>query len=115
MGSSTLRPETSIYTGKQEALDARTTYWMVTEAVKHSDGLAYGKLHDEKIGLSCAIGTLWDANPKVVLASNLIDEVAAVNDMFNNSETPKQRRLRVLRWLRWKLSTFTGNTASFEV
>jgi len=76
---------------------------MVYEAVQKADGLAYGRLHDPKSGYSCAIGTLWDANANLVLKPDVVDEVTGVNDMFDGKETPRQRKLRVLRWLRLQI------------
>lgn len=101
--TSQLRPETEPYYGKQKSLDYATSFWMCTEAVAKAKGLAFGHLHDRTSGLSCAIGTLWDASPKVILDSTFIDEVAAVNDMLDGKETPVARQKRVLRWLRWKI------------
>ncbi len=78
-----------------------TAYLMIYNAVKSKTGLIAGKLHSQ--GESCAIGSFWDVNPTCSLQTPLIDEVAAVNDSARN-ETPRQRRLIVLRWLRWKLA-----------
>lgn len=103
---STLRPECKTYNGPTPSLSRPDTIFACYEAVKRSLGLGYGRLH--KDGWSCAIGTVWDANPRIVLKSNVIDEVAAINDMFDGCETPRQRKLRVLRWLRFQMKMLTG-------
>jgi hypothetical protein len=99
--TSKLRPETKPSGPNSYAPYGGTAYLMVYNAVKSKDRLIHGKLH--AYGESCAIGSFWDVNPKVSLPTELIDEVAAVNDSLPNA-TPRQRRLHVLRWLRWKLA-----------
>lgn len=105
---SKLRPECETYRGSQVAPPRDTTIFMAYEAVRKADGLCYGQLHDPKSGYSCAVGTLWDANDKLVLNSAVIDEIAGVNDMFDGRETPRQRKLRVLRWLRLQIDIMRG-------
>lgn len=78
-----------------------TAYLMVFNAVKSRKELVHGRLH--KGGQSCAIGSFFDVNSKCALPSGFIDEVAAVNDSVPKA-TPKQRRVVVMRWLRWKLA-----------
>jgi hypothetical protein len=78
-----------------------TAYLMVYNAVQSKGKLIHGKLHAH--GESCAIGSFWDVNPKCALHHAFIDEVAAVNDSLPKA-TPRQRRLHMLRWLRWKLA-----------
>lgn len=78
-----------------------TAYLMIFNAVKTQNGLVHGKLHAD--GEHCAIGSYFDINKRTTLPESLIDEVAAVNDSMPKS-TPRQRKLAVLRWLRWKLS-----------
>lgn len=99
MGHSVLRPETSTGDGSGYCPTNGTAYLMVYNAVKSKDRLIAGRLH--AWGESCAIGSFWDVNPKCSLQTAFIDEVAAVNDSVVG--TPRQRRLVVLRWLRWKL------------
>ncbi len=74
---------------------------MVYNAVKSKERLITGQLH--KGGESCAIGSFWDVNPTCSLKLDFIDEVAAVNDSFVDV-SPRQRRLKMLAWLRWKLA-----------
>lgn len=77
-----------------------TAYMMILSAVKQSEGLIHGTLH--KNGESCAIGRYFDINEHTALPSQLIDEVAAVNDSVPHM-TMRQRKLHVAKWLRWKL------------
>lgn len=101
MNESKLRPE--LVPGNSGGMykpTGGTAYLMVYNAVKSKDGLISGRLHSR--GESCAIGSFWDVNPKCTLDWSFIDEVAAVNDSAI-LVSAKQRRLIVLRWLRWKL------------
>lgn len=78
-----------------------TAYLMVYNAVKAKTGLVHGKLHAQ--GESCAIGSFWDVNPKCSLYESFIDDVAAINDSVPHVSM-RQRRLVVMRWLRWRLA-----------
>jgi hypothetical protein len=100
MGRSCMRPETREAEAGKYAPTGGTAYLMIYNAVRSKQGLIAGALH--KNGEACAIGSYFDANPRTALDYHLIDEVAAVNDS-GRSVTPRQRRLIVLRWLRWKL------------
>lgn len=82
-----------------------TALYMITEAVARRTQLAHGALN--RGGLSCAVGAFFDDNPKSALAFAIIEEVAAYNDSIR-SETPRVRRNRVLRWLRWRLRVLEG-------
>ena len=100
MGESKMRPETKSADRGDYCPTNGTAYLMIYNAVKSKEVLIAGQLHSH--GESCALGSFWDVNPKCSLQVPLIDEVAAVNDSFKGSA--KQRRLMVLRWLRWKLN-----------
>jgi hypothetical protein len=103
MGNSVMRPETVTATdNKNYCPTGGTAYLMIYTAVKQADGLIHGRLHDKR-GAHCAIGNFWEVNPKTSLQTTLIDEVAAVNDSVPHY-TPKQRKLHVSKWLRWKLA-----------
>lgn len=80
-----------------------TAYLIAYNAVKAQPGLIHGRLHDG-CGGHCAIGSVWEADEKIALKSDFIDEVAMVNDSVPPSASPKTRRRVVLRWLRWKLA-----------
>lgn len=78
-----------------------TAYLMILNAVQTQRGLIHGVL-DDAHGEHCAIGSFFEVNPKLALRSDLIDEVALVNDSMPKA-TPRQRKIMVARWLRWKL------------
>lgn len=101
MGNSRLRPETTTAEKGKPAPIGGTAYLMIYNAVRHQDGLAHGKLHDGN-GAHCAIGSFFETNPKAAIGFDLIDEVAMVNDSMPYA-TMRQRKLHVLRWLRWRL------------
>ena len=100
---SQLRPE--VGPGRSTSLPCPTNgtaYLMCYNAVKAATGLIHGRLHDGK-GAHCAIGQMWTTTPHMALYEAFIDEVALVNDSVPTTESPRTRRLIVLRWLRWKL------------
>lgn len=78
-----------------------TAYLLIYRAVKDAPALIHGQLHDG-FGHHCAIGSYFERHDATSLPSELIDEVAAVNDSVPG-QTPKQRRLTVLKWLKWRL------------
>jgi hypothetical protein len=78
-----------------------TAYLMILNAVEQAPGLIHGKLRDGQN--YCAIGHYFERNDTTSLPESLIDEVAAVNDSMPNL-TMRQRKVRVARWLRWKLT-----------
>lgn len=78
-----------------------TAYLLIYTAVQTQSGLVHGKLH--AAGAHCAIGSYFTINNHTSLPETLIDEVAAVNDSVPHV-TPRQRRLHVQKWLRWKLA-----------
>lgn len=78
-----------------------TAYLMILNAVESRKGLIHGAL--EIRGEVCAIGGYFDVNGKTCLPSDLIDEVAAVNDSMPTL-TPIQRRKKMMQWLKWKLA-----------
>jgi hypothetical protein len=99
---STLRPECKNAKGDTPALPDDTALYLIRNAVAKRRTLIYGRLHDGA-GRHCAIGAFWEDNPKAVLHSKLIDEVAAVNDSVPPTATPQERWKTVNSWLRWKL------------
>lgn len=96
---SNLRPE--LATSNRTAIADDTALFLIRDAVARRDALAYGAIR--RGGLFCAIGCVFEDNPKLVLNSTLIDEVATVNDSVGPESTPKQRWKKVDQWLRWKL------------
>lgn len=97
---SKLRPELGTGNGKKFCPDRNTALLMTLNAVKTKSGLAHGRLHD--CGMSCAVGSYFDVNSQCYFPGDLTDEVAAVNDSMPNG-TPRQRKLMVIRWLKWRL------------
>lgn len=98
---SKLRPELIERTSNLYCPDKVTALLMTLNAIRTKNGLVHGKLHD--CGESCAVGSYFDVNPKVCYPGGLTDEVAAVNDSMPNG-TPRQRKLMVMRWLKWRLA-----------
>ncbi len=80
-----------------------TAYYEVLGAVESQKGLIHGKL-DDFTGAHCALGSYYAAHPKQAFPSEMIDEIASVNDSVPNA-TPLQRKKFVIKWLKWKLST----------
>lgn len=97
-----LRP--TLVNGKpcEPVLRNGTAYLCIYEAVRRSPGLLHGHLNDDH-GEHCAVGRYFAPGHQPCLPSALVDEVAAVNDSVPDKTPPKQRRLFVLRWLRWRL------------
>jgi hypothetical protein len=97
---SKLRPELS-NASTEPCMSNGTAYLMIWSAVKDQPGLLHGKL--QRAGEHCAIGSYFTVNAHTSLPGDLIDEVAAVNDSVPHM-TNRQRKLHVVRWLRWKLT-----------
>lgn len=87
---------------KLPCMENGTAYMMILNAVEQQPGLVHGRLHAH--GEHCAIGSYFEVNSKTALPETLIDEVAAVNDSMPHLSN-KQRKQRVARWLRWKLTS----------
>lgn len=101
-----LRPECGTAYGKA-ALPDSTALYLIRDAVARRRSLIRGRLHDGA-GKHCAIGAFWTDNPRAVLNSTLVDEVAAVNDSVPASATPHERWKKVNSWLRWKIRLLSG-------
>jgi hypothetical protein len=100
---SKLRPEcVTADSGDPSALSDETALFLIRDSVARRRKLIYGRLHDG-VGNHCALGSFWSDNPRAVLHSSLIDEVAAVNDSVPPSATPQERWKKVNSWLRWKI------------
>lgn len=104
---SKLRPECS--TSSKASLPQETLLYMIALAVGKRRSLIYGKLDDNK-GRHCAMGCFWDDNPGLSVPTDLIDEIAAVNDSILPSATPKERWKHVQSWLRFKLKVLTARS-----
>ena len=97
---SQLRPECRSTTSPV-TVDDGTAYYCILGAVEEEAGLIHGKLHS-RAG-HCAVGSYFARQPRAVLCTRLVDEVAAVNDSVPHA-TEAQRKRFVTRWLRWKLT-----------
>jgi hypothetical protein len=80
--------------------------FLIRSSVLKRRELIYGHLNGPN-GAHCAIGAFWADNPKAILNSSLIDEVAAVNDSVPPTATPKVRWKKVNSWLRFKIAALT--------
>lgn len=100
--SSKLRPELGSGDGTTPCVNDGTAYVMIYNAVEVQAGLVHGKLHAH--GAHCAIGSFFTVNKNVTLPWSIVNEIAAVNDSMPTT-TERQRKIRVARWLRWKLAS----------
>jgi hypothetical protein len=105
---STFRPE--CVNADQKSIPDDTALFLIKDSVARRKELIYGRLHDG-YGQHCAIGAFWKDNPKAVLNSSLIDEVAAVNDSVPPSATARERWQKVNSWLRFKIASLTNKKA----
>lgn len=108
---SELRPECTTSNKPRTFGDAAAT-WKIYDAVRKRRSLGFGKL-DTDDGKHCAMGCFWEDNPRSVVSSKLIDEIAAVNDSVPPTAKPSERRKHVLRWLEWKLGLALALVLSF--
>lgn len=99
---SKLRPECGDAKASERALPNETVLFLVRDSVARRRSLIFGKLKDGKGGY-CAMGAFWADNPKAVVYSDVLDEIAAVNDSIPPTATPHQRWKKVNSWLRWKI------------
>lgn len=97
---SKLRPECSNSTAK--ALPRHTLIWMISKSVFRRRSLIHGRL-DDADGKHCAMGCFWEDNPALSVPTDLVDEIAAVNDSIPRSASPQKRWKEVTSWLRWKM------------
>jgi hypothetical protein len=91
---------------KGNALPYDTALFLIKDSVDRRKSLIYGRLDDDE-GNHCALGCFWDDNPKAVLNTSLIDEVAAVNDSVPPNASPQQRWKKVSGWLRFKIKSLS--------
>lgn len=100
---SQLRPEIITAKSDEPCLHGGSAYFAVYNAVQEQCGLIHGRL-DNSQGEHCAIGSYFAIKKHVALPMDIIDEIAAVNDSMPNASN-RQRKLQMVRWLRWKLGT----------
>lgn len=104
---SRLRPECR--SSSKPALSDDTALYLIRDSVAKRRVLIHGRLHDGR-GHHCAMGCFWQDNPRAVVNTALLDEVAAVNDSVPPTATPQERWKKVHSWLRWKLRVLAGAT-----
>jgi hypothetical protein len=97
---SKLRPECGTAEPGSPCARGVTAYAAILNSVECQDGLIHGRLHFR--GAHCAIGSFFEAEPHTSLPTELVDEVAMINDSCPTFST-KKRKQTVMRWLRWKL------------
>ena len=95
-----LRPECGKGRPDEPCPTNGTAYLMILNAIESRNGLIAGRLESQ--GEFCSIGAYFHVNPRTSLPESIIDEVAMVNDSMV-SVSPRQRKLRMRRWLQWKL------------
>lgn len=99
---SKLRPECKDADPGSRYIPRDTALFLIRDAIDRRSGLIHGRLHGPN-NTHCAIGCFWADNPGMSLDRALIDEVATVNDSLGPDATPRQRRLEVQSWIRFKL------------
>jgi hypothetical protein len=104
---SRLRPELGKAGPGEFAIPDDTALFLIRDSVERRTQLIYGRLHGPA-GQHCAIGCFFSDNPRAVINSSLVDEVAAVNDAVPPSATPQERWKKVRSWLRWKIKVLSG-------
>ena len=102
---SDLRPECKTYHGEKKSIPYDTAMFLIRDSVAKRRSLIHGHLH--RGNRHCALGCFWQDNPGAVLNSELIDEVAAVNDSVRNLSM-HQRWKKVNGWLRWKIKVMAA-------
>lgn len=102
MSNYLIRPGHTVPAGADEtALTDREFLEKTLKAVKRRRGLIHGTLTDH--GRVCALGALVEScGGDVVLNGRLPFELQMVNDWMPKA-TPRQRRLKVVRWLETQL------------
>lgn len=108
---SKLRPETIAAKDNSRLIPRDTALFLIRDSVERRGKLIHGRLHGPN-GLHCAIGCFWADNPNTSLPTDLIDEVATVNDSLGPNATPQERWKKVKIWLRWKLRLMTNARAA---
>ena len=98
---STLRPECK--DSDKPVMDRGMLWRRLYKSVRSRRSLAYGKL--DAGDSHCAMGCFWADNSGAAVPTEILEQVAAVNDSVPPTAKPSERRKHVLRWLDWKLET----------
>lgn len=104
---SRLRPECR--DSNKPAMSDETVLFLVRDSIGRRKELIRGRLHDGRGG-HCAMGAFWTDNPNTVVHSELLDEIATVNDSVPSTASPKERWKKVNSWIRWKLRVVAART-----
>lgn len=106
---SKLRPECGL--SDKAPLPNDTALYLIRDSVARRRSLISGKLHDGR-GKHCAMGCFWTDNKGAIVNTDLLEEVAAVNDSLPASATPHERWKKVNSWLKWKLRVMSQAASS---
>ncbi len=101
---SKLRPECTSAHGYSIPND--TALFMIRDSVARRRTLIHGRLHWR--GKHCAMGCFWADNPDAIVNTELLEEVAAVNDSLPAGATSQQRWKKVNEWLRFKIKSIAN-------
>lgn len=102
---SKLRPECSTTKDASRTIYGHVAYRRIFTALSERRGLIFGKL-DGPDGSHCAMGQFWAVNPGTTVPSDIVDEIAAVNDSVKPGDSKFKRWQRVREYLRIKLATY---------
>lgn len=84
-----------------------TMMFLLRDSLSKRKQLIHGKL-DDGSGNHCAMGAFWEDNPRITVPSEIVDEVAAVNDSLGAGATMQERWKKVNSWLRFKIAALTA-------
>jgi hypothetical protein len=76
-------------------------YLILLRAAESQPGLLHGKL-DGPRGQHCVLGSYFSQHKGWAIPSDMVDEVAAINDSAP-TVTPRRRKEIVVQFLKWKL------------
>jgi hypothetical protein len=102
--NSKLRPETHVSQSDKYCPYGADAYFILLQAVESQPGLIHGKLDGPK-GAHCALGSYWAQHKSWAIRTNLVDEIAAINDSAP-TVSPKRRKEIVTQYLKWKLRCY---------
>jgi hypothetical protein len=104
---SKLRPECGNAPKGSVSIPKDTALYLIRDSVAKRRSLIRGRLHDGR-GKHCAMGCFWTDNPNAAIDTELVDEIAAVNDSVPATATPHERWKKVNDWLKWKLKVLAA-------
>lgn len=101
MGNSVMRPETSSAIG-ETAMPDNQVFKRLLMALRRRKTLIHG--HLDQGNRSCAMGAFWKDNNGIPISTELLDEIASVNDSVPRA-TQQERWATVVAWVEWKVNT----------